>query len=305
MGSRLKKILVDHGYENLHEFLSKDLSESQLNSLLIDVFNARSKSKDASQLLRDYSENRFAKPASIDPIRSRELELESLRIVKKANFEIIEFSPLTPFGTSSIHGGVSQNNVVSSTRRMEVVSDVTNVMALEIAKRLLANKKLDKINLAASQRQVRAQSLHDPKHTAHFKVIAMTSSWLDKGKYHEEEKQAITHIKTYVRICENVYNLSTENLVLHILIRGIDKDIDYKRFVHNVSDAIPGLSVDVKYNMDTTNIYYEHMRFGLKIKSNNYSVVDGGFVSWMRNLTQNKKRKCLISGIGTEILSKI
>ena len=46
-------------------------------------------------------------------------------------YEPVELSPLAPLGTSSVVGTVHQNKVVSTSRNSEVLSDPTNVLALE------------------------------------------------------------------------------------------------------------------------------------------------------------------------------
>ena len=51
-------------------------------------------------------------------------------------FEAVELSPLAPLGVCSVVGLASQNKIVSALRGTEVVSDPTNVLALECARRL-------------------------------------------------------------------------------------------------------------------------------------------------------------------------
>ena len=305
MKSKITKILIEYGYENLISFLSDELTESELNSLLLDVFMNKSKLKKASQILKDYSENRFVKPSTIDPIANTEIELQILKILNKVGFEVMEFSPLAPFGTVSIHNTVHQNNVVSGLRRIEVVSDITNVLALEASKRTKENSKIDRIDLASSHRQVRAQGFDNPNYTAHFKVIGLVTSWIDRGQYKREEESIIKHIKTYVEIFRAVYGLEINDLVLRLNVLANSDDIDFKRFMTKVEKCVEDLESETTYELNKTNEYYSILRFGIQIRSMDYPIVDGGFVNWISKFTQNKKQRILISGIGTELMYKI
>jgi hypothetical protein len=73
-------------------------------------------------------------------------------------------------------GHVSQNKVLSALRGTEVVSDPTNVMALECARRLRRNPSTV-VRLATSHRCVRAQPI--PKRrglTANFRIFCLVSA---------------------------------------------------------------------------------------------------------------------------------
>jgi len=304
MYSKLKKILTANGYDNIVRFLSEDLTESELNSLLLEVFRDRVSAKNASQVLKAYIDNRFTFPSSIDPIKNLEIETKILKILEKVGFEILEFSPLSPLGTSGIHNTVNQNNIVSGLRRTEVVSDITNVMALELAKRIRESSESNSLNIAASHRLVRAQEFKNPGYTAHFKVIGLSSSWLDKGHYVLAEKNLIKHINTYIDIFHNVYQIPTEKLCLSIETSLMGESVN-SRIQNSISEKFNDLKMRFTENTHGDSSYYSNIRFGIKLTELDIPIVDGGMVNWMSTLTQNKKQRLLISGIGTELMSKI
>ena len=303
MHSKILKKLKANGYEHLVSFLCDELTESELNSLLLEVFSNRTSLKEPSQVLKDYIRSRFVKPCVIDPIRSTAAELDIFKIVRSADFEVIEFSPLTPLGTCSIDKTVHQNNIVSSLRRTEVVSDVTNVMALEIAKRAKENPQMNMINLATSHRLVRAQGFDHPDYTAHFKVLAMNSSWLDRGKFLLEEEHLIKHIITYQKIFKEVYKIDADRIELQLKFDPSQQDEDFVKMTDRLCEKVNLKSIVDEW--DGNNNYYTLLRFGLRLDSLPMPIVDGGLVNWGRILTQNKKRRMLISGFGTELLYKI
>ena len=303
MHSKILNKLKAQGFEEVVSFLSNDLSESELNSLLLEVFSNRAKHKKPAEVLKDYIQSRFVKPSSIDPVQNTATELEIFKVVENAGFEVIEFSPLAPLGTCSIDSTVHQNNIVSSLRRTEVVSDVTNVMALEIAKRLKANPQLNEVNLATSHRLVRAQGFDHEDYTAHFKVMAMNSSWLDRGKYQLEEEEVLKHIMTYEKIFKEVYEIETDRIEFQLKVDSTINDSDLITLTERLS-AATNMKTIVK-EWDPNNNYYTLLRFGLRLDSMPMPIVDGGLVNWGSILTQNKKRRMLISGFGTELMYKL
>src|SRR6185436_12731596 len=90
-------------------------------------------------------------------------------------FEAIELSPLAPLGACSVVGPTSQNKIVSALRGTEVLSDPTNVLALECALRLRRNAA-EIVRLATCQRCVRAQEV--PKksgYSPHFRIFCLAT----------------------------------------------------------------------------------------------------------------------------------
>ena len=304
INSRLQKLLKEKGLDNMISFLSEEITESELNTLLLHVFNKRSKDLRSKEVMKNYRENRFVIPSKIDLLENAFLELTMLQIAKEKGFRIMEFSPLAPFGTCSIHQNVHQNKVVSSTRRTEVVSDITNVMALEVAESIRQDPRVDAFNLATVHRQVRGQGFDNPKYSAHFRVMAMASSWLDKGNYHQESIYLKNHIDFYLQIFEEVYHIQKEDLVITLELSSSEYS-ELTQLEEKFRESYDQLQVKKNDQLDSSSGYYSLLRFGIKIKDLPYLLVDGGTVNWMQKMTQNKKRRLLISGIGTELMYKI
>ena len=85
---------------------------------------------------------------------------------------------MTPLGTCGALGPVDQNRIVSTIRSSEVVSDPTNVLALEAARQRRSTP--DDVHLAAHHRVLRAQRFL-PGFSAHFALLALVSSGRDRG----------------------------------------------------------------------------------------------------------------------------
>ena len=70
--------------------------------------------------------------------------------------------------------------------------------------------------------------------------------------------------------------------------------------VKNELPSIP-LSIDTEYE---DNNYYKGINFNINMEKdgNKIEIGDGGFVDWIQSMTNNKKERCLISGIGLDRL---
>jgi len=88
----------------------------------------------AASLNEQWRKDRFVQHCYVD---QRSLhEVEGHRWRQRRLFEAVELSPLAPLGWCSSVALDSQNKIVSTARGTEVVSDPTNVLALECARRL-------------------------------------------------------------------------------------------------------------------------------------------------------------------------
>src|SRR5258708_21223763 len=79
----MKEKIIEHitqktGIPHLVELLAQGLTGSELNSLLLEVFNQRQKNISPALLLQQYQVNRFVHPAETDMIGLLTLELEVL-----------------------------------------------------------------------------------------------------------------------------------------------------------------------------------------------------------------------------------
>ena len=108
------------GYTNLLDDLSKKLSASELNTLLLELFRIRSKKIMPAELLRQFKKNRFVAPSEVDTIQFNEFEGRCLKLAKTKGFAPITLSPLAPFGTCSAIAFVDQNNVVTALRERKL-----------------------------------------------------------------------------------------------------------------------------------------------------------------------------------------
>ena len=145
----------------------------------MDIFEHRANNVSPSVLLKNYkSKHNLYEPSKIDPRVYNEINSVFFDTVS-GDFECIELSPICPFGLNASLTNTNQNNVLSSVRNSEVISDSSISMALECAYRI---KELNTspINLASSTRLLRTQNYGNGKKThwsQHFRDCSLVSSF--------------------------------------------------------------------------------------------------------------------------------
>ena len=303
MEKLLQKIEAKLGSENITEIISEKLSNSELNSWLLELFKRRSKKVQPPKLLQEFKTNRFVRPSSLDQLEFKKEELEWLEKANDIGFEPIILSPLSPFGTCSTVAFVDQNNIVSATRGTEVISDSTNVLALMAASEIKYNNKRGLIKYCTVHRQMRAQPFTHPEHTAHFGLICMITAGKDIGERKFELQNLSEHLNYYYEMLSKRFD--TQNILFRIYTEEYENTFNgkLKELIQNFVE-IKKLRYDTKPMM---NNYYKELQFKFFIESKNImlDVVDGGFVDWTQKLLSNKKQRLLISAGGLELITKI
>ncbi len=277
--------------------LETQLSPTDLQSLLLDLAHTRSVRVDASRLRRRWAEDRFVQPAAADPRRLARL-LARLWSLLPAEFAAVELSPVTPFGTCSALGPVDQGRIVSTIRSSEVVSDPTNVLALEADRRRRSTRSA--VHLAAHSRVVRAQRFA-PGSSAHFALLALVSSGLDLGSSTTELDFVRRHMTAWRTVLEDT--LGRGSFTFHYSTFG-DPVLSERMALQLVPD-FPEL-VLASEPMPGGG-YYAGLRFMIMARTADglLDIGDGGLTDWTAKLSANAKERCLVSCLATERLLRL
>lgn len=279
-----------------YDALATGLPASALWSFLLDVFAARASRRLPADLVRQYERDTFTAPAPIDQRTLVELDGHLLAVAE--GFEAIELSPLAPLGSSSAIALASQHKVVSALRGTEVVSDPTNVLALEAARRLRATPGQE-VHLATCHRCVRAQAVPKVEGFAqHFRIFCLASAG------HERKDRAFlvdalvnqirTHLEALNRLERHGYAFP-DRRVRVLSTAALDA------VGERVASAIAGIPVS-RTVLD--HPYYDGIRFMIDVRGTDGSgwpLIDGGAFSWLRALTSNHKHVFVASGMGTQL----
>lgn len=311
----LDKILRKTGIPDLAEILSGRLSPSELQSLMLEVYNLQSDSITLSKTYHDYLKNRFVHPSEVSQADFLKFDLLALSLLPE-DFRSIELSPLAPVGTCSAMGNISQKRIITTSRNTEVVADTTNFLTLECARRRKEELKPDprstsRIKLCSSHRLIRGQTF-DPemKFTAHFRIFSLCTAGRDEGHMRFEMESLREHISVYL----DIFNKILPEKYFHSLETFIT-DFSEKHNEQLYKEVITPLVKQYspfRFSFDPHRVaaknYYDDICFRITLTSEepvDYDLVDGGLTDWTGKLLSNKKERLMTSGIGTELLLKV
>jgi hypothetical protein len=308
MSDILRRIERAAGVEHLVTILADRLDPTDLQSLLLEVYRRRSERKSPAALLSEYETNRFVRPAPADPAALLEWERIAFATLPD-EFVAMDLSPVCPLGTSAAVAAVSQNCALATSRNTEVVSDTTNVLALESAARrreLLRGdaRSASTVRLAASQRVLRAQHYQDPRLLPHFQLFALVSAGRDPGAGAFEVEALSQHVRFYVRALRRFLG---NGVPLRVSVTDLESDPPRERWqqdrLQQLAAGLPDVEIRSDPARSTGRGYYLDVCFHVHAASESgewVELADGGAVDWTRKLLSNAKERLMISGIGSE-----
>jgi hypothetical protein len=280
--------------------LEHGLPPTDLQTLLIAVAGARAGQVTAADVMRRWRSDRFVRPAGSDPRQVAAVEARLWQMLP-AEFAAVDLSPVAPLGTCSALGPVSQNRVVTTARNTEVVSDSTNVLAIEAAARRLSQPKDGRADLACCHRQLRAQ-VFGPGASAHFRLFALVSSARDTGSGRTEADMLTRHLAYWLRVLQTLIPHRQPRVVLSVF----DAPVLADRLADTVRPALAGPAAALLADEpDRTRGRGYYAGFALRIEADHgdTELGDGGLTTWTAQLTQNAKERCLVSCLATERLT--
>lgn len=282
--------------ESAYAALARGLPASEVWSLLLNAMRERAEHRTGGALAQQWENDRFVQLSYID--QRTLLDLDSHLLAAAHEFEAVELSPLAPLGTSSSVALTTQNRVVSTVRGTEVVSDPTNVLALESARRLREDQTRI-VRFCTSHRCVRAQAVPKvPGFAAHFRMFCMTTAG------HERKDQAFVtdalthHIRTHLlaldRLERHGYRFPNRRLRL---LSSEEREPLAKRIAAAIED--------VPVSMERLEQrYYDGLRFMISAHTTageDIPLSDGGAFDWLHTLAANRKLVFVASAVGSQL----
>lgn len=280
------------------------LSGSEFNSFLLKMYQDRAARLVPGELMRQFRQSRFTKGADVNPLAYKQLEIRSLQAATEQGFVPFEPSPLTPLGTCSAIARVNQNNVVSATRSTEVVSDLTNVLAMKVAEEHAANgKDRGDLHYAATQRIVRAQAFDDPAYAAHFGILCMVGGGFARSSFELELDQLFKHLHFHHSLMQR--ELREPDFYTVLMLK--QKDHLFNDFLKQRLEKEP-FDFPIKLiQEENPNQYYQLVQYKsfAKLNGEEINLSDGGLVDWTQKLIPNKKHRLFISATDIELIHKL
>jgi hypothetical protein len=281
------------------EALASGLPASEVWSLLMEVLEARA-ARTAASLREQWEQDRFVQPCHVDARAM--LDVDRQLFAAAAEFEALELSPVAPLGACSSVALASQNKIVSTARGTEVVSDPTNVLALECARRLRDGSR-QPVRLATSHRCVRAQAVPKrPGFAAHFRMFCLASAG------HERENRELTssalaeHINTHIAALDLLERNGYAVAERVVRIFSIERNAE---LANRVAGDVRGARVE---HETLDHAYYDGIRFMIDVQAPDGArlpLIDGGAFDWLRKLMSNRKIVFVASGMGSQVLASV
>ena len=292
MPGPIDRLRADPVIRTAHDALRDGLPGADLRSLLLDVASERAANRSPSAVLEQYRSDRFCTPSPVDAVAIATAEAAALQAVS-STFRAIQLSPVSPLATSSSMSQVPQNNVVTTMRLTEVLSDPTNMLALEAA----LERRVDTtttVRLAAKHRVLRAQRFEGPRSFAHFSLLGMVSAGRDQGDRGFEVAELIRHIQSLVAAV----------IAIDAVAEVVVQVSDHSGRFDEAQVVVDALDVEATVDPDRTHGrgYYEHLCFKIGVRRDDeiVEVGDGGSTSWTQHLFADRKERLVISGSGLD-----
>jgi hypothetical protein len=209
--------------------------------------------------------NRFHEPSAVS---QRDYHwMEGLIIAEyDEDVDIIELSPLQPFGTNKLLADTNQKNVVSTARNSEATADIATALFRVAIKRFTdqSNTNSD-ITVASNARLVRAQMYKGSKFLPHFRMFGEVTV----GGHAEELEYLAGHLGRKVDIISTIatserslfdsVDIRIGNLALlnDLVRRGV---VDADELKHNIRNpnynviADQGLDIPEFLPLDTPDL---------------------------------------------------
>lgn len=285
-----------------------NLSPTDLQSLLLEVYRQQAAKRTPADVLAAHESDRFARPAQLSPLTL--LGWEQVAFAQlPAGFQLLSLSPVCALGTNSAVALVDQNRAMSTIYNTEVVSDSTNVMALEAAlqRRALLKaqpKSAQAVHLAASQRLLRTQRYRDSSALPHFNAVALCSAGRDLGRYQFELATLALHIGFYLRA---ISAYAQRPVTFKVAVTDFAANTQPSALAEQLFTLLHAEQAGVELALDPAREsgrnYYDNLCFHVyaaNAAGNWLEIADGGVVNWTQRLLSNAKERCVISGLGSE-----
>ncbi|MGE5222719.1 MAG: hypothetical protein ACM3PY_09785 [Omnitrophica WOR_2 bacterium] len=294
----------------LVSILAERISPTDLQSILLEVYRLRSSRLAPAAVLADFESNRFVRPSTVSPLALLKWEQTAFSHLPP-DFVPLALSPVCPLGTNSGVAPVDQNWAVATARNSEVVSDSTNVLALECARRRRELLRLNPksgvpVHLAASHRLLRAQHYDNLDQISHFSLFALCSAGRDQGSLRFELAVLGLHIRFYL---ESLRAFTGPAVPLQVSLTDLASGAHHARVEEQLFPAIRNEfeSVDCSFDDQRTSGrgYYSGICFHIHAAAasgRRMELVDGGCVDWTQKYLSSAKERLVISGIGSERL---
>ncbi|HEX3802352.1 MAG TPA: hypothetical protein VHV75_05890 [Solirubrobacteraceae bacterium] len=184
----------------------------------------------------------------------------------------------------------------------ELVSDSTNVLALECARRrrsLAARRERSPTRLAGAHRMLR------PRDGAHFGLLALCTGGRDRGSFALQTDALREQLDRHLRVITcHAPHLRLE-VALTDLSAGMRRSVLHEDLIGPLTATWPAICWGFDDDRQAGRGYYVDACFAINARRRDGSranICDGGLTDWTARLLADHKERLLISGLGGEHL---
>ncbi|WP_143825648.1 hypothetical protein [Nannocystis exedens] len=185
-------------------------------------------------------------------------------------------------------------------RGTEVVSDSTNVLVLECARRLRRDPDTP-VRLATCQRVVRAQQVpRRPGYSHHFKLFVLATARRQTRDHGFVVDALIEHVRT---LLAGFDELTQEGHTFGRRSVRLLATAARSALADRIAEQLAPVVDVVRGPLD--HPYYDGLRFMIEVEAPDGSIVpiaDGGAFDWLGRLTANRRLVFVASGLGTQLV---
>lgn len=269
--------------------------------MLLEVARLHAGTRLPRDVNAQFARDGFVVPGVID-LRTAHL-LDGLALDAAQAFEPLLLSPLTPLGTCAAVAPSSQHRIVSTLRGTEVVSDPTNVLALECARRLMRDPRAD-VRLVTVHQVVRAQRFTaKPGMSQHFRMLAMVSAGPALAEHAFEVRGFVEHLGVCLRLMDAWASHGQRLRNRRATLRASDLRRPVATRLLRELSQVAALTVE---DAPLESEYYDGVRLQLDADTpagQRVNVADTGLFDWVARLTSNRRMRMVATGLGLQLLA--
>ncbi|MFV8752946.1 hypothetical protein ACNOYE_20565 [Nannocystaceae bacterium ST9] len=274
---------------------------SELLPTLLEHVRRQAERRKPAELLRQYERDAFVRPSAID-LRAT-LEFDRVALSLASAFEALLLAPLAPLGVCSVVSPTHQDRAVSTIRSSEVVSDPTNVLALECARRLLGDRRAH-VRLCTIQQVTRAQRFSTrPGFSQHFRLFALAEAGSATPEHGFEVAAIVDHVALFDRIMDGFEAMGCRFTARRVGLHASDSaKICAVRVRERLAATLPKVEI---HELPLESNYYDGVRvlFGADdLEGNHVPFCDTGLFDWLGALTSNRRMRLICSGMGIQLV---
>jgi hypothetical protein len=277
-------------------------SVSSSTPWLLELLRAQAARKRPRDLLAQFGRDAFVAPGPLDLRMAH--RLDGLALAAADAYEALQLSPVAPLGVCSALAPTSQDRTLSALRGTEVVSDPTNVLALECARRSIDQPEQPQ-RLCSVHQVLRAQPLPARAgHTRHFRMFAL----VDAGPGLAEDGFEVAAIARQIGVFDRLLDLAAAELPCvypdrRVLVRTDAAHATLgTRLCERLARELAHVALE-QGPLETA--YYAGVRvsFGPRTAAGEWSAIgDIGVFDWMAKLTANRRMRFVAGGFGLQLL---